>query len=297
MNNLFLTLLGTFLGAAIGGLLTISSQKKQKAITIYLFAATGVIIVVWVGYGLGKWDNNSSLQTQKAIINVLFFTVVGVITGVSVVYGWIKLDTRRNKLSDISSKNLQDGSEAAQKPVVTRTDPDEDMGSEDNLKKISKQAKAIDKLIEVSRDLNQETLEKEKDPEKKKRMEIYKNFFSDHNNSVLGEEIGKAALKKYRDQDKFLEEIPDINSIQEDRFCIDISQYLRLIRTSLLTQDYTNLRVPGAVVRHSLSFPEVYQESLKILKTRLTDDIKYQAREEIEDTIDFLIDKFSNNKS
>lgn len=254
-------MLVTFLGAAIGGLLTISSPQTQKTITNVLFAAVGGTSAAWVGYWLGKWETN------------------------------------RQKPSDISSKNLQDGSEAAQKPVVTRTDPDEDMKSEDNVKKISKEAKDIEKLTEISRDIAQNKLEKEKDPEKKKRMEIYYNFFSKHNNSVLGKEIGKAALKKYRDQDQFLGKIPALNSSQEEDFCLDISQYLRLIRISLVNEDYTNLRVPGAVVRHSLSFPEVYEESLKILKSRLTDDIKYQARDEIEDTIDFLIDQISNNKS
>ncbi|NEQ83161.1 MAG: hypothetical protein F6K26_24005 [Moorea sp. SIO2I5] len=261
MNNLFLTLLVTFLGAAIGGLITIASPQTQKTITNVLLGAAGGISLAWVGYGLAKWDTN------------------------------------RQKPSDIRSQNLPDGSEAAQKPVVTRTDLDEDMGSEDKIKKIYKEANTIDKLTEVSRDLDQDKLEREKDPEKKKRIEIYRNFFSDHNNAVLGEEIGKAALKKYRNQDQFLGKIPDINSSQEDHFCLDISQYLRLIRSSLVNEDYTNLQVPGAVVRHSLSFPEVYEESLKILKSRLPDDIKYQAREEIKDTIDFLIDKISNKKS
>ncbi|NER91302.1 hypothetical protein [Moorena sp. SIO3A2] len=295
MNNLFLTLLVTLLSVAIGGFITISSPKNQKAITISLFAAAGVITAIWLGYGLGKWDPNSSLQTQKAITNVLFFTAVGVITVASVVYGWNKWDTRRNKPSDISSKNLHDGSEAAQKPVVTITDPDEDMSSEDNLKKNYKEAKAIDKLTEYSRYVDQVTLEKEKDPEKKKRMEIYKNFFSEQNNRMLAKEIGKAALKKYRYQDKFLEKIPALNSSEESDFCINILEYLELIRVSLLNGDYNNIQVPG--IEHSLSCPEVYEESLKILKTRLTDDIEYQAREEIKNRIDFLINNHFKNKS
>jgi hypothetical protein len=66
MNNIFFGILCTFLGAAIGGLVTISSGQTQKKMTNLLFAATGGVISAWVGYGLGRWQND---QNRKRIPN------------------------------------------------------------------------------------------------------------------------------------------------------------------------------------------------------------------------------------
>jgi hypothetical protein len=66
MNNIFFGILCTFLGAAIGGLVTISSGQTQKTMTNLLFAATGGVASAWAGYGLGRWQNG---QNKKGTLN------------------------------------------------------------------------------------------------------------------------------------------------------------------------------------------------------------------------------------
>ncbi len=66
MNNLFFGILCTFLGAAIGGAVTISTPQAQKNITNILFATTGGVASAWAGYGLGRWQTKGE-QRQGGI--------------------------------------------------------------------------------------------------------------------------------------------------------------------------------------------------------------------------------------
>jgi hypothetical protein len=99
MNNLFFGVLCTFLGAAIGGIITISSPKVQKNITNSLIAVTGGIVAVWAGYGMGKWQTKRELTEQSA-------------------------DT---------SQNVQGSSETSQLPVFRITYPHKEVESKDNI--------------------------------------------------------------------------------------------------------------------------------------------------------------------
>jgi hypothetical protein len=100
MNNLFFGLLCTVIGAAIGGIITISSPQAQRSITNSLIAATCGISAVWAGYGLGRWKTKKEL-TQETTNTV---------------------------------QNLQSSRETTQIPVFRITYPHTEVASKDNVK-------------------------------------------------------------------------------------------------------------------------------------------------------------------
>jgi hypothetical protein len=64
MNNLFFGIVCTLVGGFIGGAITVSSPQDQKTITNYLLAATGGVVAVWSGYGLGKWQASYNEKSE-----------------------------------------------------------------------------------------------------------------------------------------------------------------------------------------------------------------------------------------
>ena len=137
-------------------------------------------------------------------------------------------------------------------------------------------------------------------PEIKQRVEICLNFLSPNNRKLLAERIGKLALTNFRD-DSYIKESLPFSYKQEQKFYLELQQYLALIRNSILSQDYSNIQVPR--VQQSFPDPNLYIYSLKILKGEFSEDINLpkdiniKAKKELENRIDYLIKRISKREA
>lgn len=157
--------------------------------------------------------------------------------------------------------------------------------SEYDLKQIKLEFDKLEGIETSSNSIEQEILGRI-NQDNQQIIESSLNFLSSDKMTFLVEKIGKLALKNFRDKDSNQESIY-FNNEQEQKFFLEIQQYIRLIRNSILIQDNENLQVPR--VHQSLPYPDIYVNSLKNLKDELPKELNFQSKKEIENKIDYLI--------
>jgi hypothetical protein len=161
--------------------------------------------------------------------------------------------------------------------------------SEHDLKEIKSGIDKLEIFETSSKSIEQEILGRI-NPENQQIIESSLNFLSSDKMTVLVEKIGKLALKNFRDKYSNQESISFHNE-HKQKFFLEIQQYIRLIRNSILIQDNENLQVPR--VHQTLPYPDIYVDTLKNLKDELPEDLNFQSKKEIKNKIDYLIGRIS----
>ena len=103
-------------------------------------------------------------------------------------------------------------------------------------------------------------------PEVRHRIEECLQFLSLSNRKVLAERIGGRALNNHNIA--FAEEGFSYDSKQEQKFYLELQQYLGIIRTAILTDDCSQMQVPK--VRQSFSISRIIHKLAEKLKRRDT---------------------------
>jgi hypothetical protein len=158
-----------------------------------------------------------------------------------------------------------------------------------NQDKIITRLNQLEGIGKTLNSLEQEILE-EHTPELRDKIETCLNFLSPNNISLLAEKIGELSLENFKDSMSDF----SLDDEQKQKFYLDLQQYIRLVRDSIITQKNSNLHLPR--FKQSLSYPDIYLDCLKRMKQELPEYINIQAKEEIKSRIDYLIKRISKRE-